>query len=309
MKRILFAGQIMLLSAALLIAVGCSESDNPAGSAGDELTTDDIEVISEDFSRTLAAEDEGLLTDYLAAPAPTPPAGGPRLTPSHGDTNHHNRGNLNVTRVRIFYDAEGNEMERFVPDSTVMMDKLLWIEGTRTNRRGTRTVMIDHHDSVRVEGLSTQDSVRTLNGLGQREVSSEFTGMDSTLSHSFEGRYAFTTTGLRIQRGHPYPLDGEIAVNAYRHRLIDRNGVEREIVVEVSFTVTFDGTSVAVMTMEDGTVYEIDLDEARPHRRGQGGPGGGGPGGPGGGGPGGPGGGGRGGPGGGGPGGPGGGSF
>ncbi len=257
---------VAVLLAASLASAGCSSSDNPAASE-DQLTSDDVTVITEDFTSTLAGGDEGLVTDWtdLQLPGSASTVSGIGGVPAVQDTGQQNRGSLTVTRVRVFYDADGNAYDRYDPETTVAMDRMLSIEGTRTNMRGTRTATLLHTDSTRITGIAPTDTVRTLNGQGSREVSSSFTSMDSSRTRSFEGNYTWTVSDLRIERGNPYPLSGEVAVTAYRHRLASSSDNQREVTVELSFTITFDGTNIAVMTLSDGTVYTIDLDEARLH--------------------------------------------
>ncbi|MFH0883177.1 MAG: hypothetical protein V2A56_09355 [bacterium] len=257
---------LMILLTGALVAVGCSENDNPA-TTDDQITGEDVAVIAEDFSSTLADGDEALLTDWtdiqVSSSASTVSSTAEYITVQ--DTGQQNRGSLTIERIRIFYDADGNASNRYDPETTVAMDRMLTIEGTRTNRMETRTVTLLHTDSTRITDIAPTDTVRTLNGEGAREVTSSFVSMDSSRTRSFEGNYTWTVSDLQIERGNPYPLTGEVAVTAYRHRIATASDNQREVTVELSFTITFDGTNVAVMTLSDGTVYYIDLDNARLH--------------------------------------------
>lgn len=262
---------MMFLLAGALVAVGCSESDNPT-TTENQLTSEDIAVITEDFASTLADGEEALLTDWTDVQVSGASAAQTLTVSSVGeyttvqDTGQQNRGNLTIERIRIFYDADGNASDSYDPTTTVAMDRMLTIQGTRTNMRDTRTVTMLHTDSTRIDGIAPSDTIRTLNGEGAREVTSEFISMDSSKTRSFEGNYAWTVSGLKVEKLNPYPLEGEVSVNAYRHRLVTNDGVENEVTVELDFTITFDGTNIAVMTLSDGTIYYIDLDEVRLHQ-------------------------------------------
>lgn len=254
---------LLLMTLAVLVAAGCSEDDTVSGTGDDEITAEDVDVITEDFATTLADDEEGLLVDYTDLQLPS---GSSKTAYTVSDTGGQNRGNLTITRVRIFYDSLGNASDRYDPETTVAMDRMLTIEGTRTNVLQTRTSSIYHSDSLRIDDIAPEDTVRTLNGIGVREVTSEFESLDSSVVRSFNGSYNVRVVDLMIERDEPYPLDGEIQVDAYRERTVTVDGAQRTVTVELSFTIEFDGTQLATMTLDDGTVYYIDLSLARRYR-------------------------------------------
>jgi hypothetical protein len=255
---------MLLIIAAAMVTAGCSDHDTLSNAGDSELTETDIDVMTEDLAVTLADEQEGVLTDYTSLAVT---GSSLKTMSSIADTGEQNRGTLTVTRVRVFYDAEENASDSYDPQTSVAMERMLWINGTRTNVRNTRTATIDHFDSVYVSGIAPADTIRVLNGAGHRQVISEFVSIDSSRTHSFEGEYDITVTDLTVEKENPYPLDGEIATDIYRHRMISTDGVEREVTVELSTTVLFDGTNIAVVVLPDGSERYIDLDGGRLYLR------------------------------------------
>lgn len=151
---------LLVMTAAVLTVTGCSE-DDVTGTVDDELTAEDIAVVTEDFATTLADDQEGLLTDYVDLDLPTTAT---KSSWTVSDTGQQNRGTLTITRTRVFFDSAGTAYDRYDPRTTVSMDRLLEIEGTRTNMTQTRTATISHSDSLHIDGIAPDDTIRTLNG-------------------------------------------------------------------------------------------------------------------------------------------------
>jgi hypothetical protein len=260
--------KLVALAAVLTFAVfwiGCSDdsSSTPLNSQ-DDVTEADYVVATEDFTEALVGEEEGMLDVWS------------ETAPGHGETvewfgrggfhrlpdsTHHRRFDHDVTIIRTYYDAEGNTYEEYDSLTTVSMDRVLLIEGERGPRMG-RSSSFTHWDSMRVEGIAPGEEVRTLNGIGYRNVESEWVSPESDAGRSFAGNYNWVVTNLahNIDReSFPWPLGGEIAVDVIRNHEGSGPRGEHNRTVEFGFTVSFDGTQYAQITRDDGTIVWVDL--------------------------------------------------
>lgn len=261
-----------LLLLGMLIFSGCGDDNSvTSDDQSSTLTDEDVEVIADDFASTLAEEDEGLIVDWTDVEVSSQSS---VLTTSSlvdgivvADTARNNRGNLTITRVNVFYDSLGNTYDHYVADTTIALDRMLTISGTRTNMHETRTSTLEHSDSTRIVGISPEETIRTLNGEGERHVTSEFLSYDSTKTHSFEGNYEWALEDLTVEKENPYPLSGTVYVDVSRYRESSMGDSTTTMSVETSLTVVFDGTNIATVTLADGTTFTINLDEARVNRR------------------------------------------
>jgi len=263
-KNTKFVAIAVLIVFAYLFA-GCSEDNNSAPlNELNGLTEADFIAASEDFTEALVDEEEGMLHIWEEA------------QPGHGedvewfgrggfhilpDTSVHHRFDHTVTIIRTFYDAEGNPYEEYDSLTTVSMDRVLMIEGERGPRLG-RTSSFTHWDSMRVDGIAPDDEIRTLNGIGNRNVESEWVSRNGEASRSFSGSYSWTVENLTHnldRETYPYPLSGEIDVAIERIHEGSGRGGERSHSVSFAFTVIFDGTQYAQILKDDETSFWVDL--------------------------------------------------
>ncbi len=275
MKRFSFVLLPILLIA---IMVGCSNEDSGLVSIEvpfpDNIEVEEMDDVADDFSAMLADPEDGLI--YTWSEDQINMDGGmllPDMIKNERVTlDTVIRGDMTIIRNRVFYDVDGNESEAYDSSSTVGVIRFFSIEGTRENERGdfARSVTIDHESSVDVNGISPEDTIRTHNGTGTRETSGTMSGGLRDVTRNFDVSHEWSSNDVQMHKfrhANPYPLSGTVDVSSVIHREMTRGDSTRIVDIDVAFTVEFDGTRWALVTMEDGTEYLIDLRERRAHRR------------------------------------------
>ncbi|MCB2200595.1 hypothetical protein KQI63_14415 [bacterium] len=271
---------MVLLLAISIFTIGCSEDATSPVNDTEAMTVTEQEDVADDFASTLADPDEGMIPLWMGEFGGAPLA---FVDPKDGavstiaDTVVRENRFLTVTRIRNFYDADGNMSDSYDSLTTVAVERLFSLVGDHEAEDGGRSMSINHQDSTWVDGIEPDSELHTLNGEGTRHNEGSFESRLHDASATMTSDYAWTATDIEIstdRETNPFPLSGTIAVEGetYHYRTGPRGEIERTHTV--SLTVTFDGTQYALVTMEDGTEYYVDLTLGRPHR---GRPGGGGP--------------------------------
>ncbi|MDP8208412.1 MAG: hypothetical protein P9L92_17225 [Candidatus Electryonea clarkiae] len=254
-----------------LLIIGCSEEDSPIGPPESyDVTDDDYEDSAEDFGALLADPEEGIL-QYWMDPLGD---GGHHMMQMPGkqadreiaDTTFP-RGNLTFTIDLTFYDAEDNASEIYDSASTVRLTRLMTIEGAREDTM--RHVSINHSDFIEVNGIAPDDTIRILNGNGNRTISGNFQSNARNVERSWQAEHTWTNNNIQIHKNRddfPYPLDGDVNVVTSFEREVSAGEYTRTFDVEIEYTVFFDGTQLAHVVVEGGGEFWIDLDDGRGYR-------------------------------------------
>jgi hypothetical protein len=255
---------ILLLAAlGLLNLFACTQDDSPTAAL--QISDDEYADAAEDFGATLAAGNEGFLTTILSESTGTENLdGGPlarKGAPVVQDTTWEHNG-LTFTVDRTFYDAEGNPSEVYDSLTTVRTTRHLTITGTIV--RPHRTATIDHDGFIDRTGIAPDDTLSTINGFGEREVTSVFQPRWRPTIRHYHGFHEWTINGLKVARDreiYPWPLEGTIAGHTVSQYEIEHPNNIHTRTVDITFTVTFDGTQYAHVEIENGPEYWVDLSD------------------------------------------------
>ena len=263
---------LILLLVIAFAAIGCSEDSASPVNDTEAMTVIEQEDVADDFASTLADPEEGMLPLWMGDLSGVPTAS---IDPKDGDVSsvadtvvRENRF-LTITRIRNFYDADGNMSDSYDSLTTVAVERLFSLVGTRVSPDSSRNMTINHQDSTWVDGIQPDSELHTINGEGTRHNEGSFESRLHDASATMTSDYAWTVNDLEIstdRETNPFPLSGtiDVAGETYHYRTGPRGEIERSHTI--SLTVTFDGTQYALVTMEDGTEYYIDLTLGRPHR-------------------------------------------
>lgn len=233
-----------LALAALLGTAACDESPNEASAV--DLSLDAVAQVAAD----------GAIADlsYMAASVPGDAGAGSPGGPG-GD-----RGM--PPRDATFFDADGNEMDRYDAELTAAIS---WshersVEFTRGQTSGSST----RTRSMTVTGLLGEETERTHNGTGT-EATSRVRVSDENGTRSYTMQ-STTVTGDVVRavdrEAQPWPLSGTIT-RATSVQVV--NGPNGDANRSRTSVLTFNGTQYATMVV-DGETFEVDL-AARPGQR------------------------------------------
>lgn len=173
---------------------------------------------------------------------------------------------LSRSRTVTFYDADGQEMDRYDPLLTESVEIVTDVSGTRSTAWWSASV--SHHRERTVSGMAGEETTRTWNGTGESDV--DRTRFDDEAGDREYHMSSTSTTEdvvVAVPRwDNPWPLSGTIT----HHVVIEIvNGPDGDRTVERTVVVTFNGTQYVTMTV-NGEEFEVDLaarDGHRPHRR------------------------------------------
>jgi hypothetical protein len=166
------------------------------------------------------------------------------------------QGTRSFSKTVTFFGADGNEQNRYDPETTASMH--IVADLTRVVTHTFWSADITRHRDMTVTGLAGPETERTWNGTS--------TGAVKKSRHPEGGTvrtYDMTSSGVitDVVRGvpradNPYPKSGTVTRTIHAVRTID--GVEevRDLVV----TITFDGTNMATMTVGTES-WQINLDD------------------------------------------------
>lgn len=169
------------------------------------------------------------------------------------------------SRVRTFFDAEGNEQDGYDPLTTASINTVVEMSGERS--RSSFEWSIDRNRDITVTGLAGEETERTWNGDGSENRSrAQFREGTEVRSYDFSGSFLIEDVVRGVPRSeNPWPLSGTITRNV-TIEFSGPNG-ERSVVREV--IVTFNGTQFVTISV-NGEEYEFDLasrDRDRVRRR------------------------------------------
>ncbi len=269
---------ILILSIMMLFVIGCDEDSDPISQPDETITTTDMDVVTEDFSVVLLDDYEGLMPLWFEDDGVVyggyADKGDGNYTLS--DTSTFERGGITTTRIKHFFDIDEVMYQEFDPETTVRVERTVTKIGEWVSPLNNKTVSIDMFSFMNVAGFQNEDNILIRNGNGHKISSIQWGEEGGDRSMSFDGEYEWTVVDLNINRERTpenrYPLSGSASVVAHREKIFVGPAGERTFTVDIEFTITFDGTNIAIIEFADGTTYELNLDDRRWHRR----PGGGG---------------------------------
>ncbi len=255
---------LLLLSGALIWGlIGCAESDNLTNNGSTEISEDHYADVAEEFANVLSDPEEGILflwDDNGGGFNAEPLDSKDDQFPAVDDTTFQHNG-LTITIDRTFYDDEGNPSEEYDPETTVRMTRLRTVVGTIERPR--RYAIIDHEGFIDVDGIAPYDIQRTINGDGHRNVESHFSSWWRPQHRTFIGEYTWTINDVVRLADHtvnPYPLSGTIDATNHSIMTVETPHGEYTREVDLALTVTFDGTRYALVEMDNGLFYWVDLE-------------------------------------------------
>jgi len=163
-------------------------------------------------------------------------------------------GSFSGTREVTFYDAAGNEQDAYDALTTESIHILHEISG-EVARDGWSASVSRTRDKT-VSGLEGEETERTWNGTGSEEVTRSRDLDDGTeRSYSSVGTVEYEDVVVPIPGSDPrWPVSGTVT----RTMSVTRSGPDGEVTREVTAVVTFDGSSIALLTV-NGEEMEIDL--------------------------------------------------
>ena len=219
----------------LLAPLACSDTVGLESSVENSLTLDVAMIAAdaaiEDFG------DIGLLFGAGALPAPSEASTG------------------TMTHTVTFFDADGNEQEVRDPLTTASIH--LVIEGTREFSRDSWSATGSRLRDLVISGLEGEETSRTVNGTGSSSMTrSQHTDADGTRSYDMSSTSVIENVVHPVPRtDDAWPLSGtitrEVTINVI-------NGPDGDVTKSRTVVITFNGTSLATMTV-DGETFEVDL--------------------------------------------------
>ena len=251
---------------------GCNDENGRTNMTGpgNQATDEEMEAVAEDYGAALAGEGEGMLGMWAEDGGSGPFSGGDREGDrALDDTLIFVHNGFQVVLIRNFFDADGNWSVIYDPLTSVRMERMLTIEGSRTNQSGRRTVTLWHSDQMMIWGIAPTDEVFTLEGSGERNVESEFASRFHQNERTVTAEYDWVVDDLVIHHdrsSNPFPLEGTIAVDVMVTRTHQNPGRDFEATWSTSFVVHFNGTRYAELVFANGAHFWIDLTNGWCHR-------------------------------------------
>ncbi|RMH17106.1 MAG: hypothetical protein D6701_07990 [Gemmatimonadetes bacterium] len=171
-----------------------------------------------------------------------------------------------VSRSITFFDAEGNEQDRYDPVTTA--SARIEVEINAEVSREGWSASVERHKDLTVSGLEGDETTRVWNGSGTDEVHrSRHTDEDGTRSYELNGTFSIDNVVRGVPRSeNPWPLSGSITREVTVEITNGPNGDETRTMTAV---LTFNGTQFATLVV-DGETFEVDLaarDGRSPFRR------------------------------------------
>ena len=160
-----------------------------------------------------------------------------------------------VTHTATYFDADGTEQAARDPLTTASIH--LVIESTHEFSRDSWTATGTRMRDLMITGLEGEETSRTVNGTGSGSVArSQHTDEDGTRTYDMSSTSVIENVVHPVPRtDDAWPLSGTIT----RHVTINVvNGPDGDVTKSRTVVITFNGTNLATMTVDDET-FEIDL--------------------------------------------------
>jgi hypothetical protein len=165
------------------------------------------------------------------------------------------RKNRNRTRTATYFDANGIEQADRDPLTTASIH--VAIASTHEFSRDSWTATGSRMRDLMITGLEGKETRRTVNGTGSSSVArSRHTDTDGTRTYDMSSTSVIENVVHPVPRtDDAWPLSGTIT----RHVTVNIvNGKDGDVTKSRTVVITFNGTNLATMTVDDET-FEIDL--------------------------------------------------
>ena len=242
MKNVMKLGIVTL---SVVSVVACSDTIGP-NSLVNSLTLD-VAMIAADATIDELGDhvfdDLGRLFGAEALAAPS-------AAPSAGDQKNRNR-----TRTATYFDADGIEQADRDPLTTASIHVV--IASTHEFSRASWTATGSRTRDLMITGLEGEETSRTVNGTGSSSVArSRHTDKNGARTYDMSSTSVIENVVHPVPRtDDTWPLSGTIT----RHVTVNIvNGKDGDVTKSRTVVITFNGTNLAAMTVDDET-FEIDL--------------------------------------------------
>jgi hypothetical protein len=230
-----------------------------------------IAACDDGVTNSVAFDEEGLVIDAALVAADgmfqdlalmSVPTSGPGLTAGNDTNGIEVEGSTSFSRTRTFFNAAGEEQERYDPETTASVHTVTSVE--RNVNHTFWSAAIDRDRDMWVTGLEGDEAQRTWNGTGTGDVQrSRHPEEGSERTYDMQSASVVDDVVRGVPRDQfPYPLSGTITRTI--HAVITIDGVEE--VRDLVIVITFDGDNTASMDV-NGDVFEINLDERGVKKR------------------------------------------
>jgi len=239
-----FSFALLTLLLAAIMFTGCSSDDDPAGPDDYTTTDDDYFDVAEDMAATLASPDEGMLFLWRDMNNFTNP-------PQIDNSKDHEKAVMDTTFVRGPFRMTANHQ----------------MEGTIQGIR--REMTIEHQSNDELDGIAPGDTICTLNSQAVRRVSGSFLPLWREQQREWSASHHLDVENLSWhdnEEEYPYPLEGIIDAETNFEREYSGFGATQTVQITVASTTTFDGTRYALIEIENGPTFWIDLDTGEAYR-------------------------------------------
>jgi hypothetical protein len=159
------------------------------------------------------------------------------------------------TRTATYFDADGNEQADRDPLTTASIHVV--IASTHEFSRASWTATGSRIRDLMITGLEGEETSRTVNGTGSSSVArSRHTDKNGTRTYDMSSTSVIENVVHPVPRtDDTWPLSGTIT----RHVTVNIvNGKNGDVTKSRTVVITFNGTNLAAMTVDDET-FEIDL--------------------------------------------------
>jgi len=266
---------LAVLLAGLMLIVGCSDDSNVATNPEQATPTDDdYQIIAEDLAYAITNPDDGMLVMWQPVPPMEGegPGGEPQVDHFRDFSNlrdttftHHD---FTTTIDVTFFDADDNQFEIYDPETSVRLLRDLTMSGEHSD--DFREVVVDLQSTLHMDNILEIDSIHVINEEATRSEIGEMQGRHEDHVRTWDALHEWVTTDLNVHVDHetyPYPLSGQAYIYTVMERtMINGHSTHTEI-IEVGSTITFDGTNMALVEMDNGDAFYINLDDGGNHRR------------------------------------------
>jgi hypothetical protein len=264
---------LTVLLVALALAIGCSDDSNVPTNPDTENTSateEDYDIIAEDLAFAITNPDDGMLTLWQPMP-PMEDPGDPAVDHFRDFSNLHDttftHRDFTTTIDVTFFDAADNPSEVYDPEASVRLLRELTTSGEHSDDH--HQMVVDLQSTLNMDNILETDEVRVINETGTRSEIGEMQGRHEDHFRTWDAYHEWESTDVNINVDHdtyPYPLSGQVYHYTEMEKTMTDGHMTRTMTLIVGSTITFDGTNMALVEMDDGTQYYINLDDGRCHR-------------------------------------------
>ncbi len=269
---------LAVLLAAFMLVVGCSDDSSVATNPDTQQATptdDDYQILAEDIAYAITNPEDGMLVLWRPVPpmeGEGPGGGEPQADHFRDFSNLHDttfthRGFTTTIDV-TFFDVDDNQFQLYDPETSVRLLRYLTMNGEHSD--DFREVVVDLQSMLTMDNILEIDTVHVINEEATRSEIGEMQGRHEDHIRTWDAFHEWVTTDLNVHVDHetyPYPLSGQV----YNYTIMERTRIDGHAthteIIEVGSTITFDGTNMALVEMDNGDTFYINLDDGGHHRR------------------------------------------